>query len=312
MNTVHEHGLGHHHAPKTFSTKCRHCDGDECCTPWPCKSFTGLPRIRSALLADAGHNFGDALGLMLAWGAHVLAKLNPTKRYTYGFRSASILAALINGVILLIATGGIAWGAIGRLFEPVEVHGATVMVVAAIGIVANGIAAWLLMAGQGDDLNIRGAFLHMMADAATSLSVVIAGGAILLTGWTWLYLVASLLISAVIVWGTWNSSAGSVYQLLDAVPDRIDPQQVAEVSARPARCRRYLRFACLGNEHDRDGVDLPPRDAEGPSGRCVSGPPLRPFARQVRHRAPDVAQSKSAMPTPASSRRPVSRDAVSR
>jgi cobalt-zinc-cadmium efflux system protein len=122
--------------------------------------FYGIAAHSVALLADAGHNFGDALGLVIAWGAHVLAKLNPTSRYTYGFRSASILAALLNGVILLVATGGIAWEAIQRFFDPGEVAGMTVMIVAAMGIVINGLSAWLLMAGQKDDLNIRGAFLH--------------------------------------------------------------------------------------------------------------------------------------------------------
>ena len=162
--------------------------------------FYGIVAHSVALLADAGHNFGDALGLVIAWGAHVLARLNPTARYTYGFRSASILAALLNGVILLVATGAIAWEAIGRFFEPSEVAGMTVMIVAAVGILINGLSAWLLMSGQKADLNIRGAFLHMVADAAVSLGVVIAGGLILLTGWNWLDPAVSIGISVVIVW----------------------------------------------------------------------------------------------------------------
>jgi cobalt-zinc-cadmium efflux system protein len=125
--------------------------------------FSGVVANSVALLADAGHNFGDALGLVIAWGAHVLAKFNPTTRYTYGFRSASILAAPLNAMILLVVTGGIAWEAIGRFFEPHEVAGAIVMVVAALGIFINGLSAWLLMRGQTRDLNIRGAFLHMAA-----------------------------------------------------------------------------------------------------------------------------------------------------
>src|SRR5262249_35131412 len=148
--------------------------------------FYGVVANSLALLADAGHNFGDALGLVIAWGAYVLGKLNPTARYTYGFRSASILAALLNAMILLVATGAIAWEAIGRFFEPQEVAGVTVMVVAAFGILINGFSAWLLMTGRKGDLNIRGAFLHMAADAAVSLGVVVAGGLILLTGWNWL------------------------------------------------------------------------------------------------------------------------------
>lgn len=189
--------------------------------------FYGIAAHSVALLADAGHNFGDALGLVIAWGAHVLAKLTPTSRYTYGFRSASILAALLNGVILLVATGGIAWEAIQRFFEPGDVAGITVMIVAAMGIVINGLSAWLLMAGQKDDLNIRGAFLHMVADAAVSLGVVIAGGVIILTGWNWLDPAVSIVISAVIVWGTWGLLREAVNHSLSAVPSDIDPKKVA-------------------------------------------------------------------------------------
>jgi cobalt-zinc-cadmium efflux system protein len=188
--------------------------------------FYGIVANSVALLADAGHNFGDALGLVIAWGAYVLAQSNPTARYTYGFRSASILAALLNGVILLVATGAIAWEAIGRFFEPHEVAGMTVMIVAAIGILINGLSAWLLMAGQKGDLNIRGAFLHMVADAAVSLGVVIAGGLILLTGWNWVDPAVSIAISLVIVWGTWGLLREAINHSLDAVPVEIDPREV--------------------------------------------------------------------------------------
>src|SRR5215472_15024458 len=190
--------------------------------------FYGVVAHSVALLADAGHNFGDALGLVIAWSAHVLASLNPTARYTYGFRSASILAALLNGVILLVATGAIAWEAIGRFFAPSEVAGMTVMIVAAVGILINGLSAWLLMSGQKTDLNIRGAFLHMVADAAVSLGVVIAGGLILLTGWNWLDPAVSIGISGVIVWGTWGLLREAVDHSLDAVPANIDPTEVAK------------------------------------------------------------------------------------
>ncbi len=190
--------------------------------------FYGIAAHSVALLADAGHNFGDALGLVIAWGAHVLARLNPTARYTYGFRPASILAALLNGVILLVATGGIAWEAIERFFEPGEVAGMTVMIVAAIGIVINGLSAWLFMAGQKGDLNIRGAFLHMMSDAAVSLGVVFAGGIIIFTGWNWLDPTVSIVISAVIVWGTWGLLREAVNHSLDAVPSEIDPKEVTK------------------------------------------------------------------------------------
>jgi cobalt-zinc-cadmium efflux system protein len=190
--------------------------------------FYGVFGHSVALLADAAHNFGDALSLLIAWGAHVLAKLNPTARYTYGFRSASILAALLNGMILLVVTGAIAWEAIGRFFEPHEVAGATVMVVAALAILINGFCAWLLMKGQKGDLNIRGAFLHMIGDAAVSLGVVVAGGLILLTGWNWLDPTVSLVISAVIIWGTWGLLREAINHSLDAVPADIDPSELAK------------------------------------------------------------------------------------
>ncbi len=179
-----------------------------------------------ALLADAGHNFGDVLGLLLAWGAHGVARWRPTKHFTYGLRSASILAALLNGLILLVATGAIAWEAARRLFAPDVVGGATVMTVAAIGIVVNGASAWLLMAGRRDDLNIRGAFLHMLGDAAISFGVVIAGTVIYVTGWNVLDPLASLVISALIVWATWSLLSGAVRMSLAAVPQGIDRSAV--------------------------------------------------------------------------------------
>jgi cobalt-zinc-cadmium efflux system protein len=179
-----------------------------------------------ALLADAGHNFGDALALLLAWGAHVMCKATPTRRYTYGFRSASILAALANGVILLVATGAIAWEAIHRFSEADEVAGATVMIVAGLGIVINGVSAWLLLAGQAGDLNIRGAFLHLVGDALVSVGVVVAGGLILLTGWHWIDPAASLVISAVIIWSTWGLLRHAVNLSLAAVPHGINPDAV--------------------------------------------------------------------------------------
>jgi cobalt-zinc-cadmium efflux system protein len=189
--------------------------------------FYGIAAHSVALLADSAHHFGDVLGLMIAWAGHRLAKLNPTARYTYGFRSASILAALLNGVILLVATGGIAWEAILRLFTPGEVAGLPVMVVAAAGIAISGLSAWLLMSGQEADLNIRGAFLHMLGDAAVSLGVVVAGGLILLTGWNWLDPTTSIIISAVIVWATWGLLREAVNRSLSAVPSAIDPEEVA-------------------------------------------------------------------------------------
>jgi cobalt-zinc-cadmium efflux system protein len=190
--------------------------------------FYGVIAHSVALLADAGHNFGDALGLVIAWGAHVLSRLNPTARFTYGFRSVSILAALLNSVVLLVVTGAIAWEAVGRFFAPGEVAGLTVMIVATVGIAINGLSAWLLMSSQGDDLNIRGAFLHLVGDAAVSAGVVIAGGAILLTGWNWLDPAVSIVISALIVWGTWGLLREAINRCLDAVPSDIEPEAVAE------------------------------------------------------------------------------------
>ncbi len=188
----------------------------------------GLSAHSVALLADAGHNFGDGLGLLMAWGAAVLGRALPTERFTYGFRSASIHAALINAVLLLVATGAIALEAVRRLGEPHPVGGATVMIVAAGAIVANALAAWLLMSGRKDDLNIRAAFAHLVADAGVSAGVVVAGAAILFTGWTWIDPVMSLAISAVIVWGTWSLLAESVRLAMDAVPNEIRPAEVRQ------------------------------------------------------------------------------------
>ena len=186
----------------------------------------GIAAHSVALLADAGHNLGG-LGLLIAWGAHVLARVRPTARYTYGFRQ-SILAALLNGAILLVATGAIAWEAIQRFVEPADVAGVTVMIVAAVAIALNSLSAWLLMSGQKRDLNVRAAFLHMVADAGVSLGVVIAGGVILLTGWNWIDPAVSIVISAVIIWGTWGLLREAVDQSLSAVPADIDPEVLAD------------------------------------------------------------------------------------
>jgi cobalt-zinc-cadmium efflux system protein len=187
----------------------------------------GIHAHSIALIADAGHNLGDALGLLLAWGAYILARREPTERYTYGFRSASILAALVNGAILLIATGAIVWEAMRRFAEPPPVAAPTVMIVAAIAIAVNLVSAWLLRGGE-HDLNIRSAFMHLLADAAVSLGVVAAGGVILLSGWYWVDPVVSLFISLVIVWGTWDLLRNAVNLSLQAVPGEIEPGDVLE------------------------------------------------------------------------------------
>jgi cobalt-zinc-cadmium efflux system protein len=181
-----------------------------------------------ALLADAGHNFGDVLGLLLAWGASYLANTRPTLRRTYGLGRSSILAALANAILLLVAVGGITWEAIRRFNNPGEVAGKTVMIVAAIGILINGATALLFFSGRKHDLNIKGAFLHMTADAAVSLGVVIAGMLIFFTGWNWIDPIASLVINVVIVWATWALLRDSLAMVLDAVPEGVDPVAVRE------------------------------------------------------------------------------------
>ncbi|HEX6843104.1 MAG TPA: cation diffusion facilitator family transporter [Stellaceae bacterium] len=181
-----------------------------------------------ALIADAGHNLGDVLGLAIAWGAAALARRRPSHRYTYGLRSSSILAALFNAIVLLIAVGAIAVEALNRFAAPQPVATGTVMVVAAIGIVVNGATALLLRRGHQHrhDLNVRGAFLHMAADAAVSLGVVLTGALILATGWLWLDPAASLLVGLVIVASTWRLLRDAVNMALDAVPAGIDPAAV--------------------------------------------------------------------------------------
>lgn len=186
----------------------------------------GLWANSLALLADAGHNLGDVLGLLLAWGASYLSSRRPTARRTYGLRRSSILAALLNTVVLLVAIGGIAWEAIKRLQNPEPVSGLVVVGVAAAGVMVNGATALLFMAGRKRDLNIRGAFLHMTADAGVSAGVVIAGLVIRFTGWQWVDPAASLLVVAVIAIATWGLFRESLDLALDAVPAGIDPAAV--------------------------------------------------------------------------------------
>jgi cobalt-zinc-cadmium efflux system protein len=175
-----------------------------------------------ALIADAGHNLGDVLGLAIAWGASLLAQLEPSHRFTYGLRSSSILAALFNAVVLLIAVGAIAVEAVDRLMAPVAVQSGIVMAVAAAGIVVNGVSAFLFRRGRHGDLNIRAAFQHMLADAAVSLGVVLAGALILLTGRLWIDPAASLVVAAVIIVGSWRLLRDAVNLALHGVPAGID------------------------------------------------------------------------------------------
>ncbi|MBV8778417.1 MAG: cation transporter [Alphaproteobacteria bacterium] len=186
----------------------------------------GLVTGSLSLLADAGHNLGDALGLGLSWGAAALGRRGPSARFTYGFGSSSILAALANAVILLVVTGGIAWEAIWRLEHPVPVAGTTVAWVAAVGIAVNGGTALLFLGGRTDDLNLRSAFLHMVADALVALGVVAAGAAIALTGWLWLDPAVGLAVSAFIVYATWDLVKQALGLALDAVPQGVDAAAV--------------------------------------------------------------------------------------
>ena len=179
-----------------------------------------------ALLADAGHNLSDVLGLALAWGAAVLARRTPSGRFTYGLRSSSILAALANAIILLVVTGGLAWEAVSRLARPNPVAGDVMAWVAGIGILVNGATALLFLRGRSRDLNIRGAFLHMAADALVSAAVVVAGLAIALTGLGLIDPIMTLLVCTVIVYGTWDLMREAIGLALNAVPEGIDPAAV--------------------------------------------------------------------------------------
>jgi cobalt-zinc-cadmium efflux system protein len=222
----HDHGgHGHSHAPKSFG-----------------KAFAigtalnlgfviieagyGIAAGSMALLADAGHNLSDVLGLLIAWGAATLGRRSPKGRYTYGFRSSSILAAFLNALLLIVAIVVIAVEAVRRFSEPAPVAGGTVMIVAAIGIVINTATALLFMSGRKGDLNIRGAFLHMAADAAVSAGVVVAGFIIVKTGLAWIDPVTSLIIVAVIAIGTWGLLRDSVNMSLHAAPPGLDPEEI--------------------------------------------------------------------------------------
>ena len=190
----------------------------------------GLAGHSVALLADAGHNLSDVLGLVVAGGAHALTRRAPTGRFTYGFGSSSILAALFNAVFLLVVIGGLSWEALTRFAHPEPVAAWTVMGVAAAGIAVNGGCAWLFAGGRTGDLNLRGAFAHMLADAVVSAGVVGAGLVILLTGWPWVDPAVSLAVNALIVYGTWSLLRDSAHLAMGGVPPGIEPAAV----------RRYL------------------------------------------------------------------------
>lgn len=179
-----------------------------------------------ALVADAGHNLSDVLALLLAWGASVLSNRPPNERYTYGLKSSSILAAIANAALLWIALGAILVETIRRFFDPSPVEGATMMAVAAMGIIINGFSAFLFAKGSKSDLNLRAAFLHLLADAAVSAGVVIAGVLVLLTGFMLIDPITSLIITGVIGWSSWGLLKGAMRMGMLAAPDEIDVTQV--------------------------------------------------------------------------------------
>ena len=190
------------------------------------EAFYGYLSHSLALMADAGHNLSDVLGLLLAWGATYLATKKPSKKYTYGYRSSSILASLANAVFLLVAVGGIAWEAVHRFNSHEPIGTSTVMIIAGIGIFVNGITAILFMSGRKKDLNLKGAYLHMLSDAVVSVGVVIAGLIIRYTGLNWIDPLVSLIISAVIIVGTWNLLSASAQLALNAVPENVNAEKV--------------------------------------------------------------------------------------
>lgn len=227
MNDTHHHEHHHAHQPSDFGRAF--AIGTVLNLAFVIlEAAFGLISGSMALLADAGHNLSDVLGLVIAWIAAILARRPPSGRYTYGLRRSSILAALFNAVFLLVAVGAIAWEAILRLINPEPVSGLTVIVVAAIGIAVNGFTALLFASGRKGDLNIRGAYLHMAADALVSVGVVIGGLLILFTGWLWLDPAISLAIVVIIVAGTWSLLSNSLAMSMDAVPPGIAIDQVRD------------------------------------------------------------------------------------
>jgi cobalt-zinc-cadmium efflux system protein len=221
----HGHSHGHAHAPASFGAAF--AVGISLNFGFVLlETVYGLIADSVALVADAGHNLADVLGLVLAWWATSLARKAPSARRTYGLKRSSILASLVNAVVLLVGVGGIAVEAARRLGAPSPVDGTIVMWVAAVGIAVNGFTAYLFLRGSKGDLNIRGAFLHLASDAAVSLGVVIAGLVIGYTGWLWLDPAVSLVIAAIIILGTWSLLRESLDLALDAVPIGIDPAKV--------------------------------------------------------------------------------------
>ena len=234
----HGHGhAGHHHAPANFDRAF--AIGIALNMAFVAvEAFYGWQVNSLALLADAGHNLSDVAGLVLAWGGALAGRLRPDARHTYGWKRASILAAFVNALLLLVAMGALAWEAVQRLGSPAPMQGWTIIAVAGVGIAVNTATAWLFMRGSAHDLNLRGAYLHMAADALVSAGVVVAGVLALALGWTWLDPVVGLLIAAVIVWGTWDLFRQSLHLLFDGVPAHVDLNGVQDLlSALPGVAR---------------------------------------------------------------------------
>jgi len=224
---AHDHDHGHHHrdAPQDFGPAF--AIGVALNLGFVVvEAIYGLLAHSMALLADAGHNLGDVLGLAMAWTAATLALRPPSRNYTYGLRRGTVVAALGNAVLLLVSVGAIAVEGVHRLFDPAPVAGTTVMVVAGIGIVLNGVTAWLFAAGRKHDVNLRAAFLHMLYDALVSAGVVVTAGVIIWTGWTRLDALVSLAIAAIILAGSWSLLRASLGLSLDAVPQGVDVDAV--------------------------------------------------------------------------------------
>ena len=191
----------------------------------------GVSANSLALMADAAHNLGDVIALLLAWMATGLAKRAPSARFTYGLRGSSILAALLNAAALMLITGGLGWEAMRRISNPSPVEGSVVIWVALVGVAVNGFTVWLFMQGGKKDLNLRGVYLHMAGDAAVSLAVAVAGGVVLYTGWFWLDPALTLVVSAVILWSSWGLLRQSLGLALQAVPEGIEQPAVRECLA---------------------------------------------------------------------------------
>jgi cobalt-zinc-cadmium efflux system protein len=230
---AHAHGHGHGHAPARFDRAF--ALGIALNTAFVAvEAGVGWHVDSLALLADAGHNLSDVAGLVLAWAGAYAGRLRPDWRHSWGWQRATILAAFANALLLLVAMGMLGWEAIERLKSPQPVPGLLLMGVAGVGIVVNGLTAWLFMRGSEHDLNLRGAFLHMLADALVSAGVVVVGALALFTAWTWLDPVMSLVIVAVIVVGTWSLFRQSLHLLFDGVPAHVDLRAVhALLAARP-------------------------------------------------------------------------------